>query len=73
MLQRVESILAGARLAAAESEKLASADVIYARNLDMLATAFLAKRMAKLKTPVIYEVARRSSFADQERRRRSGV
>jgi succinoglycan biosynthesis protein ExoL len=53
--RRVESILAGARLAAAERETLASADVIYARNLDMLATAFLAKHKAKLKTPVIYE------------------
>lgn len=53
--QRIKAIFAGARLAAAERELLASADVIYARNLDMLATAFLAKRHAGLKTPVIYE------------------
>ncbi len=54
-VQRIKSILAGARKASAEREKLAAADVIYARNLDMLATAFLARRMARLKTPVIYE------------------
>jgi succinoglycan biosynthesis protein ExoL len=53
--QRVKSILSGAKRAAAEREKLAKADVIYARNLDMLATAFLAKRYTGLKTPVIYE------------------
>jgi succinoglycan biosynthesis protein ExoL len=54
-IQRVRSIFSGARRAAAERAKLAAADVIYARNLDMLATAFLAKRYANLKTPVIYE------------------
>jgi succinoglycan biosynthesis protein ExoL len=54
-VQRVRSIFSGARKAAAERAKLADADVIYARNLDMLATAFLAKRYANLKTPVIYE------------------
>jgi succinoglycan biosynthesis protein ExoL len=53
--QRIRSIFRGARLAAAQSDLLASADIIYARNLDMLATAFLAKRHARLKTPVIYE------------------
>lgn len=53
--QRIKAIFAGARLAAAERDLLASADVIYARNLDMLATAFLAKRHTGLKTPVIYE------------------
>ena len=54
-VQRVRSILAGAWKAAAMREKLARADVIYARNLDMLATAFLARRLAGLKTPVVYE------------------
>lgn len=54
-LQRIKSIFRGAKLAAAQRETLATADVIYARNLDMLATAFLAKRYTKLKTPVIYE------------------
>ncbi len=54
-LQRIKSVFRGARLAVENRDLLASADVIYARNLDMLATAFLAKRKAKLKTPVIYE------------------
>jgi succinoglycan biosynthesis protein ExoL len=54
-VQRIKSIFRGAKLAAAQRETLATADVIYARNLDMLATAFLAKRYTKLKTPVIYE------------------
>ena len=54
-VQRVRSIFRGARLASANRERLAAADIIYARNLDMLATAFLAKRYAKLDTPVIYE------------------
>ena len=53
--QRIASIFTGASRAAAHQEKLASADVIYARNLDMLATAVLARRKAKLLTPVIYE------------------
>lgn len=54
-LQRIRQVFAGATIAAAERETLASADVIIARNLDMLACAFLAKRKAKLETPVIYE------------------
>ncbi len=54
-LQRIKSISRGARLAAAQRDALARADVIYARNLDMLATAFLARRHAGLKTPIIYE------------------
>jgi succinoglycan biosynthesis protein ExoL len=53
--QRIKSIFDGAKLAAAQRELLATADIIYARNLDMLATAFLAKRRTGLKTPVIYE------------------
>ena len=53
--QRIQSIFDGARRAAAQRDLLARADVIYARNLDMLAAAFLAKRHAGLKTPVIYE------------------
>lgn len=54
-LQRIRQVFAGARLATAARDKLAEADVIYARNLDMLACAFLAKRHARLATPVIYE------------------
>jgi succinoglycan biosynthesis protein ExoL len=53
--QRIKSVFHGARLAAAQHDRLAAADVIYARNLDMLATAFLAKRHTGLRTPVIYE------------------
>ncbi len=53
--QRIAQIFKGARIAAAQRGALAEADVIYARNLDMLACAFLAKRHARLKTPVIYE------------------
>ena len=53
-LQRIRQVFRGARIAAADPA-LAAADVIYARNLDMLACAFLAKRHAGLTTPVIYE------------------
>ncbi|MEZ6002158.1 glycosyl transferase [Hyphomonas sp.] len=54
-IQRIRQVFAGAAIAAANREELASADVILARNLDMLACAYLAKRRAKLDTPVIYE------------------
>lgn len=54
-VQRIRQVFEGARIAAANRDKLAACDVIYARNLDMLACAFLAKRHAKLATPVIYE------------------
>ena len=54
-VQRIRQIFAGARIAARHRDKLAEANVIYARNLDMLACAFLAKRHARLATPVIYE------------------
>ena len=54
-LQRIKQVFAGARIAARHRAELAEADVIYARNLDMLACAFLAKRYARLATPVIYE------------------
>ena len=53
--QRAAAIRRGARLAAEHRDLLASADVIYARNLDMLATAFLARKQAGLQTPIIYE------------------
>lgn len=54
-LQRIRQVFTGAGLAAKQRDLLAKTDVIYARNLDMLACAFLAKRKAKLDTPVIYE------------------
>lgn len=53
--QRIESIVSGVQRAAAQREKLASADVIYARNLDMLATAYLTRKRLRLATPIIYE------------------
>ena len=54
-VQRIRQVFTGAGIAAKQGDVLAKADVIYARNLDMLACAFLAKRQAKLDTPVIYE------------------
>ncbi|MEZ5936994.1 MAG: hypothetical protein R3C52_02090 [Hyphomonadaceae bacterium] len=54
-VQRVKSIFSGARIAATEAEKLKAADLIYARNLDMLALAFEAKRQLRLDTRVVYE------------------
>jgi succinoglycan biosynthesis protein ExoL len=54
-IHRIRSIFSGARIAASHGDELAKADAFYARNLDMLATAFLARRKAKLNTPVIYE------------------
>jgi succinoglycan biosynthesis protein ExoL len=54
-IQRIKQVFTGARKAAAQRDLLETADVIYARNLDMLACAFLAKRHTGLKTPVIYE------------------
>ena len=54
-LQRICQVFRGARIAADAGSPLHSANVIYARNLDMLACAFLAKRHARLKTPLIYE------------------
>ena len=54
-IARIRSVFSGARIAARQKDVLARADVIYARNLDMLACAFLAKRWSKLGTPVIYE------------------
>ena len=54
--QRLSFIFKGARQAAREAEAtLRSADLIYARNLDMLMCAFRAKAHLKLETPVVYE------------------
>ncbi len=54
-LQRIKQVFAGAREAAKAQNRLADTDIIYARNLDMLACAFLAKRYAGLQAKVIYE------------------
>lgn len=54
--QRASMVFKGADTAAADGrEALQTADLFYARNLDMLASAFLTKRKLKLKTPVVYE------------------
>lgn len=53
-LQRLGAIVSGARIAAADP-RLAEADLVIARSLDMVLCAFLAKRHAKLETPVVYE------------------
>lgn len=52
---RLGTIVTGARIAARNRKALAQADVIYARNLDMLLCAFIARLLAGLKTPVVYE------------------
>lgn len=52
---RIWSVFRGASRAAKHKQVLASSDLIVARNLDMLATAFLSKKLAGLKTPVLYE------------------
>jgi succinoglycan biosynthesis protein ExoL len=54
-IQRFRSLFFGSQKAAKHADQLAKADFICARNLDMLAVAFLTKRKLKLKTPVIYE------------------
>lgn len=54
-LQRLTAIVRGARRAAAHRDRLSGAEILLARNLDMLATAFLARRLAGLKTPIVYE------------------
>lgn len=51
---RVHAILKGASIIAT-TPGFAEADLMIARNLDMLAVAFEAKRRAGLKTPVIFE------------------
>jgi len=54
-LQRLTAIVRGARRAAAHRDRLAKAEILLARNLDMLVTAFWARRMAGLNTPIVYE------------------
>lgn len=54
-INRIKVIFTGACRAARPRNNLKRADLIYARNLDMLACAFLAKRFLNSKTPVIYE------------------
>ncbi|MBO9403194.1 glycosyltransferase [Shimia sp. R9_3] len=53
--QRLLSIFKGAKIAARHGRELGRADVIYARNLDMLAAAARARSKLSLNTPLIYE------------------
>lgn len=52
---RIWSVFRGASRAARHKQTLIASDLIVARNLDMLATAFLTKRLTGLATPVVYE------------------
>jgi len=54
-IQRLKQVWRGAKIAAENRTELESADIIYARNLDMLLCAYLAKARIGSKTPVIYE------------------
>lgn len=53
--QRLSAIARGARRASAAREKLAQADVVYARNLDTALCALAAMKMTGLSRPFIYE------------------
>lgn len=54
-LHRVKSIFTGAAEAAKHQEILNDADLMIARNLDMLALAQRVRGLLRLKTPLIYE------------------
>ncbi|MEM7522895.1 MAG: glycosyl transferase family 1 [Pseudomonadota bacterium] len=54
-LQRVVSVGRGVRRALARKDRLAEADFILARNLDMLVVASITRRLAGIQTPLIYE------------------
>lgn len=53
--QRLAAIMRGVARTLEKREVLAAADVMIARNLDMLAIAVMARARAGLKTPLIYE------------------
>ncbi len=54
-LQRLASIFSGAARAARHADLLRRADLIYARNLDMLALASRVRARLGLETPLVYE------------------
>lgn len=54
-LQRIGAIFSGAERAAAAPHLLASADVVYARNLDMALCARMAMKKTGLSRPLVYE------------------
>lgn len=53
--QRLSAIVRGVRRAAAAREKLAQADVVYARNLDTALCALAAMKLTGLSRPFVYE------------------
>lgn len=54
-LHRIFSVFSGAYRARRAKDQLRTADLIIARNLDMLACALLSNRLSGTKLPVIYE------------------
>ncbi|MBU0861891.1 MAG: hypothetical protein KKI16_07940 [Alphaproteobacteria bacterium] len=54
-LQRIASILSGTRRAARHADILRNCDVLYARNLDMLAIAARVRSKLEIKVPLVYE------------------
>ncbi len=54
-LQRLFRIAFGSRRALRHSDLLRRADILYARNLDMLALAARVRRKLRLDTPLVYE------------------
>lgn len=54
-VQRLSRIVTGAMTAAKHRDVLEKADILYARNLDMLLCAALARKLAGVKTPLVYE------------------
>lgn len=54
-IHRAKSILTGTSEALKHQAQLAQADIIYARNLDMLAVAVRAKNKLRLNVPLVYE------------------
>lgn len=53
--QRLRRVVAGAVVAARSGDRLRRLDVLYARNLDMLACTFLARRLVGGSAPIVYE------------------
>lgn len=54
-IHRAKSIFTGTSEALKHQAQLAKADIIYARNLDMLAVAVRAKNKLRLNVPLVYE------------------
>ncbi|MEQ1710596.1 MAG: glycosyltransferase [Hyphomicrobium sp.] len=53
--RRLASLLSALRIIRAHASALRSADIVYARNLDMLALAAAARRLAGSRAPLVYE------------------